>query len=93
MAMVRDDRAGHDRGSPAATGRDARWTVTVDDDRSAALLIRVWLESGTEFRARLTTIDTSGDAGPDGQATLAVASSTREVLDGVSRWLDAFPEA
>ena len=72
--------------------RDLRlWMVTLDDDRSAALLIRVWIESGTnQFRGRLSTIDISGDAGPDGQVSFAAASSTREVLDGVSRWLDGF---
>ncbi len=78
-------------GSPTATVRDARRMVTLNDDRSGALLIRVWVESGTnELRGRLTTVDPSGDAGPDAQVTVAVAASAREVLDGVSRWLDGF---
>jgi len=65
--------------------------VTLDDDRSAALVIRVWLERETDqFRGRLTAIDTSpGSDGGDG-ATVAVASSPREVTDAVSQWLDDF---
>jgi hypothetical protein len=63
----------------------------LDDDRSAALLIRVWVEDGIdELRARLTTMDAAGGAGPGGQTTFAVASSTGEVLDAVRRWLNEF---
>ena len=63
----------------------------MDDNRSAALLIRVWVEDGTdELRARLTTVDASGGTGAGGQPTFAVASSTGEVLDAVRRWLSEF---
>jgi hypothetical protein len=63
----------------------------LDGDRSAALLIRVWLEDGTrDFRGRLATIDTS--PGPRGgeEATVALASSPSEVIAAVHEWLDAF---
>jgi hypothetical protein len=59
----------------------------VTDDRSAALLVRVWLEDGAEgFRARLTSV---GDPGDDDR-TVAVAASPGELLDAVSQWLDEF---
>ncbi len=62
--------------------------MSVADDRSTTLLLRVWTEGGAdEFRARLLTI------GPDGQhseRTVAVASSPDGVLDAVSRWLEEF---
>jgi hypothetical protein len=65
--------------------------VTLNDDRSAALLIRVWVEEGTDgFRGRLSSIDTSGGSDVGDEITFAVASSTSEVLDGVRRWLDDF---
>lgn len=68
-----------------------RWTVTLDGDRSAALLVRVWLEDGPRsFRGRLTSIDTSpGRPGAD-EATVALAASPREVVDAVRAWLDEF---
>jgi len=64
--------------------------VTLNDDRSAALLIRVWVEEGTDgFRSRVSSIDTTG--GEDtGDITVAVASSTGDVLDAVRRWLEVF---
>jgi hypothetical protein len=62
--------------------------VAVADDRSTALLLRVWTEAGAdEFRARLLAI------GPDGQQsdrTVALASSPDDVLDAVSSWLEEF---
>lgn len=58
------------------------------DDRSAALLVRVWLESGTDqFRARV--IATAPDTGEEDR-TVALASSPREVADAISDWLDRF---
>lgn len=57
------------------------------EDRSAALLLRVWLEDGTDqFRARVTAVglDTEEDR------TVAVASSPSEVVDAVGDWLDRF---
>jgi hypothetical protein len=62
--------------------------VAVTDDRSAALLVRVWLEDGTEqFRARVLAV---GPETPAGDRTVAVASSPSEVIDAVSRWLEEF---
>jgi hypothetical protein len=64
--------------------------VTLNDDRSAALLIRVWVEEGTGgFRSRVSSIDTSG-GGDTGEITVAVASSTDDVLGAVRRWLEDF---
>ncbi len=58
------------------------------DDRSAALLLRVWTEGGADqFRARVVAV------GPDGQEsgrTVALASSPDAVLEAVSGWLDEF---
>ena len=62
--------------------------VTLDDDRSAALVIRVWLERGTDqFRGRLTAVDASPALGGGEGVTVAVASSSRELTDAVSEWL------
>ena len=66
--------------------------VTLNDDRSAALLIRVWVEEGTdEFRGRISAIDTSGGAQGSGEVAFAVASSPSEVVDAVRRWLEDLP--
>ena len=63
----------------------------MDDDRSAALLIRVWVEQGADgFRGRVSSIDTWGGSAGAAEITLTVASSTNEVLDAVRRWLDGF---
>lgn len=60
----------------------------MSDERSAALLVRVWLEGGRDrFRARVSAV------GPDGAAddrTVAVAASPGEVIDAVRDWLDRF---
>jgi hypothetical protein len=62
--------------------------VTVTDERSAALLLRVWLEDGTdEFRARVTAVRLES---PGEDRTIAVATSPSQVLDAVSHWLDEF---
>jgi hypothetical protein len=62
----------------------------LDDDRSATLILRVWLEGGTDgFRGRLTTVDTSVRHG-GGEVTVAVASSPGETVDAVRAWLDEF---
>jgi hypothetical protein len=63
--------------------------VTLDHDRSAALVIRVWLEGGTEgFRARLTTAPSSDPSRPGETRTVAVAASPGEALDAVRSWLE-----
>lgn len=63
----------------------------MDDERSAALVIRVWLEGGSgQFRGRLTAVDTSAGAARGGEVTQAVVSSPRQVTDAVSQWLRGF---
>jgi hypothetical protein len=63
--------------------------VVVTEDRSAALLIRVWFEDWPEqFRARLTAVAGPGAGTPEEDLTVAVASSRSEVLDAVRDWLD-----
>jgi len=65
--------------------------VTLNDDRSAALLIRVWVEEGSDgFRGRVSSIDTSGGAAGESEVTFAVASSPSDVMVAVRRWLDDF---
>ncbi len=60
----------------------------MSDERSAALLVRVWLEGGSDrFRARVSAV------GPDGardDRTIAVTASPSELLDAVRHWLDGF---
>ncbi len=64
--------------------------MTLDDDRSATLVLRVWLEGGTDgFRGRVTTVDTTVGHG-SGELTVAVASSPGEIVDAVRVWLDEF---
>jgi hypothetical protein len=61
--------------------------VELTDDRSAALLVRVWVENGTEtFRARVTAV---GMHGSDDR-TVATAASTSDVIDAVGKWLEEF---
>jgi hypothetical protein len=68
-----------------------RWMVTLDDDRSAALVIRVWLEGEThQFRSRLTAASTSAGSALGEEVTVAVVSSPRELTDAVSQWLQDF---
>ncbi len=75
-------------------GTDGRpgWAVTVDGDRSAALLVRVWREDdGLEaFRGRLTAVDTTPGPRAGEDPTVAVASSSDDVVDAVRAWLDDF---
>lgn len=75
-------------------GTDGRsgWTVTVDGDRSAALLVRVWIEEGgaPAFRCRLTAVNTSPGPQAGQEDTVAVASSSEEVVDAVRTWLAEF---
>jgi hypothetical protein len=68
--------------------------VTVDQDRSGTLVVRVWVEGGGgdrehAFRARLTSVETSPGAGGD-ELTVGIASSPDEVLAAVRSWLDGF---
>lgn len=78
---VRRDRR---RGRP-------RRAVIVDGDRSAALLVRVWLEDGAEaFRGRITNMDTSPYPGNARETTIALAASPGDVVDAVRAWLEDF---
>jgi hypothetical protein len=57
------------------------------DDRSAALLVRVWLEDGGDtFRARVTAMGLDGSD----DRTVALASSPDDVTDAVNEWLRKF---
>ena len=60
------------------------------DDPSAALLIRVWLEGSSGFRARLLALGAATAETPAEEVTVAVASSAEDVLAAVRRWLDGF---
>jgi hypothetical protein len=60
------------------------------DDPSAALLIRVWTEGSSEFRARLMTLRGATAQAPAEEVMVAVASSPGGVLDAVRDWLDDF---
>ena len=64
--------------------------MTVDDDRSATLILRVWLESGSHaFRSRLTTVDTT--LGPEGgELTVGATSSPNDLVAAVHAWLEEF---
>jgi hypothetical protein len=65
--------------------------VIVEQDRSAALLVRVWTEGGTRgFRARLTAVDTSGPDSTGEELTVAVAASPGDLMNAVRAWLDEF---
>lgn len=61
--------------------------MAVADDRSAALLLRVWIEEGSDqFRARVMAVG----SGEGGDRTVALASSPDEVLEAVGHWLDEY---
>ena len=61
--------------------------MALADDRSAALLLRVWIEEGSDqFRARVMAVG----SGESSDRTVALASSPDEVLQAVSRWLDEY---
>jgi hypothetical protein len=63
----------------------------LDDDRSAALVVRVWFERGTDrFRGRLTAVDTSGGSSSGEEITVAVVASPSQLTDAVSQWLRDF---
>ena len=63
----------------------------MEEDRSATLLVRVWLEDGTDsFRGRLVTVDTSEAHDGDGELSFAVTSSAEATVEAVRSWLDAF---
>jgi predicted NBD/HSP70 family sugar kinase len=62
--------------------------LAVVDERSLALLIRVWLEDGEEpCRARVIAVAMQG---PGDARAVAVAASPGQVMDAVSQWLEEF---
>ena len=65
--------------------------MTVDDDRSSVLVIRVWLEDGADgFRARLMTVGPRRGRDFRDDVTVAVASSPTAVSEAVRAWLLSF---
>jgi hypothetical protein len=60
------------------------------DDRSGALVIRVWLEGGGDFRARVIAAESSDPSQSGAERTIAVAASPGEVVTAVRGWLDDF---
>jgi hypothetical protein len=63
----------------------------VDGDRSAVLLLRVWLADGARtFRGRLTKVDTSVARRGDEETSVAVVSSPRDAAEVVRTWLNRF---
>ncbi|MGY1636852.1 hypothetical protein ACI78V_09380 [Geodermatophilus sp. SYSU D00742] len=57
------------------------------DDRSAALLVRVWLEEGDQFRARLTAV---GLDAAEAEQAVSLAASPSDVVEAVRNWLNQF---
>ena len=65
----------------------------MDGDPSAVLVVRVWLEGGTDqFRARLMTAGTTPGGGVGGEVTVTAASVPGEVVRAVRAWLEEFLE-
>ena len=65
--------------------------MTVAEDPSAVLLVRVWLEGEDRaFRARLSGIVGSGDAAAPEESSVAVVASAGDALMAVERWLADF---
>ena len=63
----------------------------MDGDPSAVLVVRVWLEGGTDqFRARLMTAGTTPGSGVGEEVTVTVAASPGDVVSAVGAWLDEF---
>ena len=62
----------------------------MERERSAALLVRVWLEDDADgFRARVTAVGTRpGEA--DADSTVAGAATRSDLLDAWREWLDRF---
>ena len=63
----------------------------MDGDRSAVLVVRVWLEgSSDQFRARLTTAGTTPGSEVSGEIAVTVAACRGDVVSAVRAWLDEF---
>ena len=65
----------------------------MDGDPSAVLVVRVWLEGGTDqFRARRMTAGTTPGSGVGEEVTVTVASLPGDVVRAVRAWLEEFLE-
>ncbi|MGY1650305.1 hypothetical protein [Geodermatophilus sp. SYSU D01119] len=74
-----------------APRRRVRPAGTSTGDRSAALVVRVWLEDGARvFRGRLTTMETSPGGRGGEEVGVAVVATPRDAADAVRAWLDQF---
>jgi transposase-like protein len=59
-------------------------------ERTGVLVLRVWIEAGSEeFRARITAESELGA----GERVTAVAGSLDEILEFIRRWVDDFISA
>jgi hypothetical protein len=89
MIDTSDQAPGDHRHAVSVTlGDGPGWAVMVNQDRSASLVVRVWLEVGAdEFRARLTSVDTSAGCVDGAELTVGVASSPEDVIALVRAWL------
>ena len=73
--------------------RRPRGEGTAAGDRSAALLVRVWLEDGAQaFRGRLMTTETTPGGRGAETVAVALASSPRDVVEAVRAWLGQFAD-
>jgi hypothetical protein len=58
-------------------------------ERTGVLVLRVWIEAGTdEFRARITADDELGS----GERVTAVAATMEEILEFIRSWVHEFVE-
>jgi hypothetical protein len=65
--------------------------VAVTDDRSAVLLIRVWLDGDDQaFRARLTALGSPDKDGRVEESAVATTASPSVVVAAVEEWLAQF---
>ena len=65
--------------------------MAMTDERSAVLLIRVWLEGEDDaFRARVTAMGVPPDGTSGEETTVAVTASPGDVLTAVEHWLEDF---
>ena len=56
-------------------------------ERTGVVILRVWIEAGTdEFRARMTAETALGS----GERVTAVAASLDEILEFIRRWVEEF---
>jgi len=81
------------RPNGAARSLPSVWTVRMPEDRSFALLIRVWFEDQADnLRARVTALAGSSEHDECERKridmTIAIATTPCEAVDSASEWLD-----